>query len=71
MIILMTISNSVWFRKGYSTLNFLLVMFKESAEKGNEFGDFLTDHQKHVTALIINCYLQNYSGMESHLRHLI
>ena len=28
----------MWFRKGYSTLNYLLVIFKESVEKGNEFG---------------------------------
>ena len=28
-------------------------------------------YQKHLTSLIINCYLQIYSGIESHLHQLI
>ena len=57
------------FRKGYSTQHCLLVMLEKSVDKGNKFGALLNDPSK-----AFDCTghkLQNHSGMESHLRHLI
>ena len=64
------ISSQYGFRKGHSTRHCLLVMWekvKESVDNGNEFA--LTDLSKAFDW--INHKLQNYFGMESHLRHLI
>ena len=58
----------MWFFQG---VFLMLEKYKESVDKGSEFGAFLTDLSEGFHWIDINCSWQNYSGMESHLHPVI
>ena len=62
------------FRKGYSTQQYLVMLekFKESVDKGNEFGALLTDLSKAIDCIDHKLLIAKlFLVMESHLRPLI
>ena len=64
----------MWFSQGvqYAAVLVMLEKFKESVDKGNEFGALLTDLSKTIDCIDHKLLIAKlFLVMESHLRHLI